>query len=113
MLIQNLEARVRAMLDRIVERHSSRLPFGGTYLKAFRVHVLRTFATVRGQWEAFYESGDVHRLIDFLIDMARGNLPVPFYLAPFAGLFLESLRVWLHNNSDVIRGPVGEASPAA
>ena len=107
MILQNLGQRVDSTTAKIVQSYGGFFPFQGKYLLAFRAFLLANTERLRGEWERFHTSGDVHKLIDFVIDLARGNLPVPWYLAPFAGAFLEALRVWLHANSNVFRDGIG------
>lgn len=107
MILRDLEKRIDTALTKVIQDYAGWFPFQGKYLQAFRSFALANTERIRAEWERFHESGDVHRLIDFVIDLARGNLAVPWYLAPFAGPFLETLRSWLHANADAIREPVG------
>ncbi|HYE77944.1 MAG TPA: hypothetical protein VEI97_08160 [bacterium] len=106
-LITNLEARINSLVDRINSRYGTYLPFKGKYLQALRVFLLANLDTIRYQVESAFERGDVHLLIDYLINFSRGNLPLPFYYKPLAGMFLEGLRIWLHRNTDVFKDQIG------
>ena len=107
MIAENVEKRIIRIIEKITVSYSGYLPFGGKYLKAFGVVVAENANVLKHNWNEFFATGDASKLIDFLIDFARGNLPVPFYLKPFAGPALEVLRKWLHDHEDLFRDAVG------
>lgn len=109
MLIDQLKAKIESLRDRVKVRLPWYLqPFRGAYLDALAAFLLSNLAVVKAGWEAF----NAHQLVDFLIDLARGNLAVPFYLRPFTGVFLEVARQWLHLNADALKDAVGDLPPA-
>ena len=107
MFLQNLEARIDAAFVRVIQSNNVRFPFASRYLPAVRTFAAKNSERLRAEWERFYQSGDAGKLIDFLIDFARGNLSVGFPWSLLAGPFLEALRKWLHANPNILREPVG------
>lgn len=109
MLIDQLKAKIEGLRDRVKVRLPWYLqPFRGAYLDALTAFLLGNLDMVKRAWEEAHESGNVHKLVDFLIDLARGNLALPIYLRPFSGIFLEVVRQWLHLNADALKDKVGE-----
>lgn len=114
MLITNFEERLNVAVERVKGRYGAVLPFRGKYLDAFHKFTLSQTKELKLQAERFFKDGDYHGFVDFVIDLARGNLPLPFYLKPFSGLFLEGLRHWLHSNTDLFKdGIVSQQLPEA
>jgi hypothetical protein len=109
--IENLKGKVEQLFDRVEARYSSFLPFSGKYLKEFRAVILANLDRLKANWEQFNEDGDARKLIDLLMVFARGNLRLPWWLAPFQGAFLDGLHTWLLRNQDVFRDSIGSEAP--
>lgn len=108
MLIEQAKQKIERLRLNIRSRYASRLPFNGRYVDAFAAFLQSNLAEVGTRWDKFHADGDARKFVDALIDFARGNLRVPFYLRPFANMALEGIRSFLHANADVVRDAVGE-----
>lgn len=107
MLIADLEQVVDSFAVRVVQNYGGWLPFNGKYLLAFRSFLVANTGRLKTAWEDFHASGDAERLVDFIIDLARGNLAVGFPFSILANVFLEGLRKWLKANQNLVRDSVG------
>jgi hypothetical protein len=119
MLLEQLKNRVQTVLDGLLEKWKTRLPFNGYYLRAFRDALIARIEATKAQWEQFFakegEFSNADKLVDFLIDLIRGNLKLPPLIAlfaiPFEGLILESLRAYLKANLPKVRDQFGTVQP--
>jgi hypothetical protein len=109
MLIQHLEKQIDQFIERLKANYASYLPFRGKYLDALRLFLIGQMEHMRVVFDGFASpDGDAHKLIDFVIDHARGNLPIPWYMTPFESMFLEGVRRFLHANVGTVRGGIGQ-----
>src|SRR5262245_21757068 len=108
MLIEQARLRVEAMRARLKSRWATWLPFRCKYIDAFASFLLLNLQQVKLALEGAQQSGDLHRFVDFLVTYAAGNVPLPFYVQPFAPLFQQGLRIWLHANIDLWAATIGD-----
>jgi hypothetical protein len=104
--IENLRGKVDSLFDRIEANYRPWLLFRGYYLRELRAVIKGSLDQLEVHWEHFHDSGDARKLIDFLIDYARGNLRMPFQ-----GFFLSGLHTWLIQNQQIFRDTIGTTAP--
>lgn len=109
--VEMLKGRIDAVFERAKARWSGWLPFRGRYVDALRDFLKANVDRIGEQLQAFLTQGDYHAAVSFLLDYARGNLSLPWYVAPFTGMLFESLRGWLLANPEKWASSIGQAPP--
>ncbi len=103
------------MLDKqlgaILDKYESRLPFRGLYLRRIREALVKRLDSTKAQWDTFFDNGDADKLVDFLMDLIRGNLGLPFFLKPFEKVLLDGVGALLKANLPLMRNLIGASYP--